>query len=153
MGENIPTEAPQVSTVVQVLVNIFTGTLQGILGFTITQVWVLVDDGYEIHESFIYWKFTDIKEWCQIKSKIPASRGGASYGDRKIKFRQTLDWWITDLTLLGKIIHLNKFKTDILADAIDDYRLDFEDTRYRKGELSKLKEFSHEKWTQWEDSI
>ena len=41
--ENTPTEAPQVSTVVQVAMsapsvtaNIFTGTLQGILGFTIT---------------------------------------------------------------------------------------------------------------------
>ena len=32
VGENPPTEAPQVSTVVQVLVNIFTRTLQGILG-------------------------------------------------------------------------------------------------------------------------
>ena len=61
MGENIPTEAPQVSTVVQVLVNIFTGTLQGILGFTITQVQVFVDDGYDSQESVIYWKFTDIK--------------------------------------------------------------------------------------------
>ena len=45
VGENLPTEAPQVSTVVQVAayttsvtVNIFTGTLQGILGFTINQI-------------------------------------------------------------------------------------------------------------------
>ena len=40
MCGNPPTEAPQVSTVVQVPVNIFTGTLQGALGFTSTQVWV-----------------------------------------------------------------------------------------------------------------
>ena len=46
VGENPPTEAPQVSTDVQVPVNIFTGTLQSILGFASTQVWVLVDDGY-----------------------------------------------------------------------------------------------------------
>ena len=46
VGENKPTEAPQVSTVVQVPVNIFTGTLQGILGFTSTHVRVLVDHGY-----------------------------------------------------------------------------------------------------------
>ena len=44
-GEDPPTEAPQVSTVVQVATdatsvpaNIFTGTLQGILSFTTTQV-------------------------------------------------------------------------------------------------------------------
>ena len=36
MGENPPTEAPQVSMVVQVSVNIFRGTLQGIIGFTST---------------------------------------------------------------------------------------------------------------------
>ena len=55
VGENLPTEVPQVSTVIQVAttapsvpVNIFTGTLQGILGFNITQVRVLVDYGYDI---------------------------------------------------------------------------------------------------------
>ena len=47
VDENPPTEAPQVSTVVQVPVNIFTGTLQGIIGFTNTQVQVLVNDGYD----------------------------------------------------------------------------------------------------------
>ena len=43
--ENSPTEAPQVSTVVQVPANVFTKTLRGIVGFTNTQVWVLVDNG------------------------------------------------------------------------------------------------------------
>ena len=57
------------------------------------------------------------------------------------------------MTLWGKIIDINNFKTDILADVIEEPRLDFEDTRYGKGELSKPKEFSHENWTQWEDRI
>ena len=52
--ENPPTEAPKVSTVVQVLINLFTGTLQGILGFTSTHVWVLVDNGHDSQESIIY---------------------------------------------------------------------------------------------------
>ena len=89
-GKNLPTEAPQVSTVVQVSFNIFTGTLQGILGFTSTQVRVLVDDGYDSQESVLYWKFTYIKEWCQIKAKILASRGGVYYEDRRIKCLQEL---------------------------------------------------------------
>ena len=54
VDENPPTEAPQVSTVVQVPVKIFTGTLQGILGFTSTQVWVLVDDGYDSQEFVLF---------------------------------------------------------------------------------------------------
>ena len=153
VGENLPTEAPQVSTVLQIPINIFTGTLQGIIGFTSTQVRFLVDDGYDSHESILYWGITDIKEWYQLKSKIPVRRGGVSYGDRKIKCLQSLAWWVADLTLRGKIINLKNFKTDILADEIEDSRIDFEDKRDGKGELRKTKEFSHEKWTQWEDNI
>ena len=139
--------------IVQVPVNIFTGTLQGILGFASTQVWVLVDDGYDRQESVLYQKFTDIKEWCQLKSKIPASRGGVSYGDRNIDCLQALAWWATDLTLRSKIIDINNFKTDIFDDAIEDSRLDFEDTRYGKGGLINPKEFLHENWDQQEDII
>ena len=76
--------------IVEVPVNIFRGTLQGILGFTSTQVRILVDNGYDIQESVLYWKFTDIKEWCQLKANIPASRGGVSYGDRKINCLRAL---------------------------------------------------------------
>ena len=65
--------------------SIFTGTLQGILGFTIAQVRVLVDDEYDSQELVFYWKFTGIKDWRQLKAKILANRGGVSYGDRKIK--------------------------------------------------------------------
>ena len=62
VGEHIPTEAPQVSTVVPVPVNIFMGTLLGVRGFTSTQVRVLVEDRYYSQESFIYWKFIYIKK-------------------------------------------------------------------------------------------
>ena len=40
VGMDPPADAPQVSTVVHVPVNIFTGTLQGIIGFASTQVLV-----------------------------------------------------------------------------------------------------------------
>ena len=60
---------------------------------------------------------------------------------------------MTYLTLRGKIIDLNNFKTDILANYLEESRLGFEDTRDGKGELRKTEELSHEKWNQWEDSI
>ena len=101
VGENPPTEAPQVSMVVQVPVNIFTGTLQGILGFTHTQVRVLVDDGYDSQEYVLYWKFTYIKEWRQLTANVPAICCGVSYGETKIKCLQALAWWMTYLTLRG----------------------------------------------------
>ena len=52
-----------------------------------------------------------------------------------------------------KIVDLNNFKTNILSGAIEESRIDFEDTRDGKGELSKPKVLSHENWTQWEDII
>ena len=80
-------------------------------------------------------------------------RGGVSYGDSDIKCLQALDWWVTYLMLQGKIIDSNNFKTDIFADAIEESRIYFEDTRYVKGDLRNPKELSHEEWNQREDSI
>ena len=60
---------------------------------------------------------------------------------------------MSDLTLWGKIINLNNFKNDNIADAIEESRIDFEDTRYGKGEISKPKDLSHEKWDTWKDII
>ena len=57
------------------------------------------------------------------------------------------------MTLQGKITDLNNFKTDVIADTIEESRIYFEDTKDGKGELSKPKALSHEKWNKWEDSI
>ena len=50
---------------------------------------------------------------------------------------------VTYLTLWGKIMDLNKLKTNIISDASEESRLDFEDTRDGEGELSKPNEFSN----------
>ena len=151
-GVDPPTEAPQVSMVVQVATaassvtsNIFTGKLQGVIGFTVTQVWVLVDDGYDSQKLVLYFIFAYVKDWCQLKSRISASCSGVSYGDRNIKCLQALDLWVTYLTLRGKIIDLNKFKTDIISDAIEESWIDSEDTRDGEGEMINPKELSLEK--------
>ena len=104
-----------------------------------------MDDGYDSQESVLYWKFIDINEWCQLKFKIPASRIGVSYEDKKRKCLQALFWWVTDLMLRGNIIDINNFETDILAYAIEESWIYFEDTRDGKGDLSKSREFSYEK--------
>ena len=56
--------------------------------------------------------------------------------------------WVTDLTLQDKNTNLNNFKSDIMFESIEEYQLKLEDTRDGKGELCKLREFSHEKWNQ-----
>ena len=91
------TNPVQVSTPVPT--NVFVGTLQGTLGFANYHIKVLVEDGYDTQEAVLFWKFTYVKQWCQLKSKIPVSRGCISYGDIKINFLQALVWWVTDLTL------------------------------------------------------
>ena len=45
----------------------------------------------------------------------------------------------------GGNIDLNHIKSDILSDVIEEYRLDFEDTRYGKGDLSNNRDFPHKK--------
>ena len=50
---------------------------------------------------------------------------------------------MTYLTLLGKIIDLNNFKIDIIADEIEESGLGFEDIIDGKGYLSKPRELSH----------
>ena len=57
------------------------------------------------------------------------SHGGIYFGYRKINCLQALAWWVTYLMLQVKNIDLNSFKSDVLSDAIEESRLDFEDTR------------------------
>ena len=104
-------------------------------------------------ELALYWKFTEIKEWCQLKFKVPVICGGISFGDKRIKCLQALAWWVTDFTLWEKYIDLNNFKNIALYDTIYDSWINCEGTRDGKGGLIKRKEFLHEKWNQCEDII
>ena len=66
-------------------------------------------------------------------------RGSISFEYRKIKCLQALDWWVTNLTLQGKNIDLNNYKSDFMSNMIEEYQLNFEDTRDVKGGLSNPK--------------
>ena len=135
--QNPPTDAPQVSTVehgsgysqastnpVQVSTpvptNVFTVTLQVTLDFTTAQIKALVKEEYFKQDAVLYWKFRDIKEWFQLKSKIPVRRSGTFSRDGTIKCLQELAWWVIDLILWGKDINLNNFISDVLSDAIEE---------------------------------
>lgn len=56
-----------------------------------------------------------------------------SFRERKIKFLQELAWWVTELTLWGKSIELDNFNSDILSDTIEEYQIEYEDTRDGKA--------------------
>ena len=79
------------------------------------------------------------------KENITVIRGGLSFGDRKIKCPQSPVWWVTYLMLRDKYIELKHFNGDIMSDTIEESRLDYKDTKYRKAELYNSKIFPHDK--------
>ena len=40
-----------------------------------------------------------------------------------------------------------------MADEIEDSHIDYENSKYGNTNMDKTKQFSHEKWIQWEDSV
>ena len=61
-----------------------------------------------------------------MRYKIHVIYGGISFRDRKIKCLQALAWWLMNLTLLSKNNDLNRFKSDVLFDKVEDSQLKFE---------------------------
>ena len=118
MDQNLPIDAPKILVVVQgagasqagqnpmqlsppVSTNFFMRTLQGTLGFTTAQVQSLAEDRYDTQGILLYWKFIEIREFCQLKYNIPVISSCIAFRDRKIKFLHALAWWVTDIMLWG----------------------------------------------------
>ena len=70
--QNPPAYASQDS----LLTEVFTRILQDTLGFTTSEDWILAEDGYETQVTVLYWKFTKIRYWFQLKFRIPVIHGG-----------------------------------------------------------------------------
>ena len=68
-----------------------------------------MEDRYDTKNTVIYWKLSDIRDWCQLKENIPMINGGLYFGDRRIKCLQALVWCGTDFTLWFKPIEVNNF--------------------------------------------
>ena len=96
--------------------------------------------------------YEDIRDWCTAKSKLTTTRGGASYGDQKIKFLQVLPWWATNLTLRVKQIILADFDATTMVDCIYEAKLDYKDMK-KDPDIKKPDKFSHIKWVSWEDMV
>ena len=131
----------------------FGNVLRNICAFTQRQVDVLINDGYNTADALYNWKFNDIREWCELKSKISAARGGASYGDRKIKCLQAMAWWITDRELRGIPFNIVlDFSIVELQDAIEEARLEYEESK-RESAVELPKTFTVADWVTWEESV
>ena len=113
---------------------------------------MLSDDAYDIIFTIIHWEYDKIREWCTTKYKLKTTRGGYFYVDLKIKCLQLLSWWATDLTLRGKHIVLADFDATIMADFIDEDKLDYKDGK-KYPNIEKSDKFLHSKWVAWEDMV
>ena len=85
----------------------FLNTITNVLGLSVNQREVLCDDRYDMVSTIINWKYEKMRDCFTTKSKLTTPRRGASYGDRKIRCFQALEWWATNLTLRGKNIVLD----------------------------------------------
>ena len=107
----------------------FFDTITNVLGLSVKQREMLSDDWYDTISTIIHWKYYNIREWFTTKSKLKTTRGGASCGYLKIECLRALPWWVTDLALRGKQIILAEFDVTMMADFIDEAKLDY---KYRK---------------------
>ena len=126
--------------------------ITNVLGISVKKHEVLSYDGYGTIYTIIHWNYEKIREWCTTKSTLTTNRGGASYGDRKIKCLQALAWWSTDLNLRGKHIVLADFDATRMAYCIDEAKLDYEDGK-KAPKTKKPDKFSHRNCLAWEDMV
>ena len=68
----------------------------------------------------------------------------------KIKFLQTLAWWVIDLTLRGKHIVLDEFYATMMEYCIDEEKLDCQDGK-KDPDIKKPDNFSHINWLAQEE--
>ena len=127
----------------------FLNTITNVLGLSVKKQKVLPDDGYDTIFTIIHWKYDKIREWCTNKYKLITTRGGAYYGDQKIKCIQTLSLWANDLTLRGKKIDLSDFDATMMADIIHEARLDCEGGKHDLDN-DKTDDFSQSRSVGWE---
>ena len=97
------------------------------MGLSVSKCEVLFDDEYGIIYNIITCKYNKIRERFTNKSKLPTTRGGAPYVDRKIMCIQFLAWWDTDLTIRGENIDLSDLNVTMMVYCIDEAKLDYKD--------------------------
>ena len=127
-------------------------TITNVLGLSVKQCEVLSDDGYDTISTIMHWKYDDIRDWCTTKSKLTTTRGGDSYGYQQIKCVQVLECWATNLTLRGKHIFLADFDANMMADSMDEAKLEYEDGK-KEPDIEKPDKLSNRKWVVWGEMV
>ena len=70
----------------------------------------------------------------------------------KNKCLEALAWWDNNFTLKGKKIVLADFYVTMMADCLDESKLDYEDGN-KDQDIEKPDKLSHIKWVAWKEMV
>ncbi len=126
--------------------------LEEVCHLTHGQTGTLILDGYDGPTSVINWRYNAIRKWASEKSKLSTTRGGCTYGDRRIKAIQGLVWWVNEQTLRGLDVTLMDFNKVMLNDSIEMAQMDNERKESRSAN-DKPGTFEAGEWIKWESKL
>lgn len=92
----------------------FLAVLTTVLRLTENQANALIEEGYDSARELCFWNSGDITTWCANKTKLPATRGGCTYGNPRVKAIQAFAFWATDMHQRGLPLALAQFDDDML---------------------------------------
>ena len=141
----IPPQAPQPVTYQSVLTNV--------LRLTQNQSNTLIDEGYDTAQELCFWDMKDISEWCTNKTKLPAARGGCSFGNPRMLAIQALAFWATDMHQRGLPLALATFDGALLMHYKEMVRVE----RARKSQSLSIELpeplGATANWEDWENAL
>ena len=57
----------------------------------------VIAERYNIIHELIYWSYNDMSKWCEVRTILPAIRGGCNFGDLNTRNIQALSYYAKDL--------------------------------------------------------
>ena len=131
----------------------FQNCLEQILNYSRSQINTLINDGFESALDVIGWKYKEVKDWCEAKTKLAQNRGGCIYGEVRVRNLQGLVWWCNDRHLRGRALDLeNEFDINALAMARDEAKLDYEESM-QSVIIDNPGKFDSKRWHDWAELV
>ena len=130
----------------------YKGLLMNVLGFTENQAQTVIDDGYRTMDDIVFWKYSEVSNWVATKGKQAVNRGGRTYSQLLKRRLQGLAWWATEMHLTGGSLDTNGFTAEVMNDAVEEARIDFEE-KESLVKPTKPEKFKADCWMYWEQAI
>jgi hypothetical protein len=131
----------------------FYTVLTDVLRLTENQADALEAEGYDNAQELCFWGTSDIATWCANKAKLPATRGGITFGNPRVKAIQAFAFWATDMHQRGLPLALPLFDDEMLLKYKEMVRVE----SARKSQVSSVQLPEQlgptAIWEDWENSL